>query len=256
MTTINIIGTGNVAWHLARAFGSKNEVIVMQIAGRNHKKLEAFKDFTRELVSISQLVPADVTIVAVSDDSINNVYNKIPFQDQLVVHTSGFTEMLSRKHTSNHTGVFYPLQSFSKEDTELSFKEIPILIEAADDKNEKTLRVLADVISDNVQVINSNQRKHLHLAAVFANNFTNYCYTIAEDICKQNEIPFDTLHPLLLKTSEKAIQNGPKQSQTGPAKRNDLNVINTQQELIKDPTHKRVYETITKAIQHLYGEKL
>ncbi len=256
MTTVNIIGTGNVAWHLARAFGSENEAIVMQVAGRDQNTLATFKDFARELVNIEELTPADVTIVAVSDDSIEEVYKQIPFKDELVVHTSGFTEMLSRKRIHNHTGVFYPLQSFSKEDVELSFREIPILIEAEDNTHEKTLRALANVISDNVQVINSNQRKHLHLAAVFANNFTNLCYTVAEAICTENEVPFKTLHPLLVKTAEKAIQNGPLNSQTGPAKRNDVNVILTQQDLIKDTTHQEVYQTITKAIQKKYGEEL
>jgi len=255
MIQVNIIGTGNVAWHLAKALGAQNDAIVMQVAGRSIKNLEGFKNIARETVSLDKLTPADVTIIAVSDDAITRISNEIPFDNSLVVHTSGFTamSMLSQKHDK---GVFYPLQSFSKEDASIDFTEIPILVEADDKKDEKTLRTLAAIISNNVQVINSEQRRQLHLAAVFANNFTNHCYSIAQELCDMHSIPFDTLYPLIQKTTEKAISQGPKHSQTGPAKRDDKQVIHQQVALLQDPDHIAVYKNITKAITNSYGKKL
>ncbi|TVZ23471.1 putative short-subunit dehydrogenase-like oxidoreductase (DUF2520 family) [Dokdonia sp. Hel_I_63] len=255
MIEVNIVGTGNVAWHLAKALGSQNQAILMQVAGRSPEKLKNFNNIARETVSIHNLKPADVTIITVSDDAIKSISEQIPFDNSLVVHTSGFTAMstLSRKHNK---GVFYPLQSFSKEDTSIDFTEIPILIEAGDPKDEKTLKTLAAIISNNVQVINSKQRRQLHLAAVFANNFTNHCYTIAQELCDVHGVPFDTLYPLIQKTTEKALQQGPKNSQTGPAKRDDKQVIDQQIKLLTDPDHTAVYKNITKAITHFYGKEL
>lgn len=272
MIEVNIIGTGNVAWHLAKAFAAQNNAVVMQVAGRTVETLVAFEPLCHKTVTLDQLTPADVTIIAVNDDSISEVATAIPFENQLVVHTSGFTGMdvlgnvmvggsaLSRKHNTqkskNRAGVFYPLQSFSKDDVSLDFSEIPIFIETEDEKDEKTLRTLAEIISNAVQSINSEQRRQLHLAAVFANNFTNHCYTLAEELCKTSDIPFEVLHALLKKTTQKAIENGPTKSQTGPAKRDDKRVIKAQQELLKDPMHKEIYTTITQAITDFYGKEL
>ena len=255
MIEVNIIGTGNVAWHLAKILSSQNQAILKQVVGRSVKNLENFKSFTKEIITIDKLRPADVIIIAVSDDAIAQVSEAIPFKNSLVVHTSGFTEMsaLSRKQNK---GVFYPLQSFSKEDATINFLEIPILIEADTETNEKTLLKLAAMLSNNVQVINSKQRRQLHLAAVFANNFTNHCYTIAQEICNTYDVPFDTLYPLINKTTEKAIKNGPKNSQTGPAKRDDKQVINQQIELLKSEDHKTIYTDFSKAIKTSYGKKL
>ncbi len=277
MIEVNIIGAGNVAWHLARAFASKNNAIVMQCAARDLNSLKDFTDFAQKTVVIKDLAPSEVTIIAVSDDKINEVYNQLPDNIGLVVHTSGFTSMdaLSKdtpKDTSQESetylnsvqkgyqrprvGVFYPLQTFSKEDTSISFEHIPILVEAHDEKDEKTLRSLASTISSDVSVVTSAQRKQLHMAAVFANNFTNYCYTIAQEICQENQVPFNTLKPLILKTAEKAIENGPYKSQTGPAKRNDTKVIESQINALTNQSHRDIYTQLTKAITETYGKEL
>ncbi len=256
MIEVNIVGTGNVAWHLAQAFSTQKDVVVTQVAGRSTATLSSFMNYAKEVVSITELIPATITIIAVSDDVIESIYSQLPYQNTLVVHTSGFTNMLSRKHTNHRTGVFYPLQSFSKEDTTLNFKEVPLLLEAEDDNDLKTLQTLANTISDNVKIANSKQRKELHLAAVFTNNFTNHCYSIAQELCESSDMPFHTLHALIKKTAQKAIENGPKNSQTGPAKRNDVKVIEAQENSLLNTTHKKIYTTITKAIQDTYGKKL
>ena len=259
MIEVNIIGTGNVAWHLAKAISSQNNAVIMQIAGRSQEALKDFAKFAQETISIADLHPAEVNIIAVSDDAIGSVAEMLLFTNALVVHTSGFTGMsaLSRKQNkTNRHGVFYPLQTFSKEDVHLDFKEVPILIEAEDDKDEKTLYTLAETISNTVEAVDSVQRKNLHLAAVFANNFTNYCYTAAEEICEAHDISFKLLHPLILKTATKAIANGPIKSQTGPAKRDDTDVLAAQRKLLTKTTHREIYNTLTEALMTTYGKEL
>ena len=255
MIEVNIIGTGNVAWHLARAFGNENQAVLMQVAGRSTEALKDFKHIARQTVSIEDMEPASVNIIAVSDDHIEEVSNKFSFDNALVVHTSGFTEM-NALSSGQRRGVFYPLQSFSKKDAEITFSNIPILVEAENDKDEKTLRELATIISKNVQVINSKQRKHLHIAAVFANNFTNHCYTIAAQLCKDQQVDFNILHSLIEKTTQKAITNGPSMSQTGPAVRKDYQVMTAQEKMLVNPDHQKLYKTLTEAIITTYGKKL
>lgn len=255
MIEVNIIGTGNVAWHLATALSNQNKAVLMQVAGRSTHALQKFEHIAKQTVFIDKLTPATVTIIAVSDDAIIEVSKNINYSKQLVVHTSGFTtlDVLDVKH---RPGVFYPLQSFSKKDTALDFTKVPILIEAQNREDEKILRELAATLSQNVQVATSKQRKHLHLAAVFANNFTNHCYTIAERLCKEQTLDFTLLHPLLEKTMQKAISNGPSRSQTGPAMRNDQKVINEQEKMLDNSQYKTVYTILTNAIIKTYGKKL
>lgn len=261
MIEVNIIGTGNVAWHLAKAFASENQIIIMQISGRNPEVLKSFSKFAQETVSLDQLSPAQVNIIAVGDDSIPAVIEALPFSDALVVHTSGFTKLdvYSKEYKStkrNRLGVFYPLQSFSKEDQDIHFSEIPILIEAQDLKDLKTLRILAEGISTQVKSISSEQRRSLHLAAVFANNFTNHLFTIAQDLCRDSDVPFSYLHALIMKTAAKAILHNPSKIQTGPAIRGDSHVLTTQEHKLSNPEHKEIYRTITKALKTYYGKKL
>lgn len=256
MMKVTIIGTGNVAWHLAKAFATANQVMVMQVAGRNLKDLKRFSKFAQQTVTVENLVPEQVNIIAVSDDAIMTILERLPFADALVVHTSGYTQMLLGDRIRNRRGVFYPLQSFSKKDVHLDFSEIPILVEAEDPKDTETLQLLAKTISNQVIEIDSEQRRELHLAAVFANNFTNHLYLVAQEICQKSEVPFSLLHALIKKTASKAIANGPKKSQTGPAKRGDKKVMHTQLQALKDPKHKDIYTTMTKAIQATYGKEL
>lgn len=256
MIDVNIIGTGHVAWHLAKAFEHQNKVNLMQVAGRSDLALQDFKQLARQTTtSIDKITPATVTIIAVNDDAIVEVSKKIEYSKQLVVHTSGFTAMtaLNPKH---RRGVFYPLQSFSKTDASIDFIKVPILIEAQDETDKKILQELAALISQRVQVATSIQRRHLHLAAVFANNFTNHCYAVAEMLCKEQSLDFDTLHPLIEKTVQKAINNGPMPSQTGPARRNDKSVIAQQEQMLESPEHKKIYTLLTNAIIKTYGKEL
>ena len=254
MTAINIIGTGNVAWHLAKAIKSLPQYHLQAIAGRSTKANQDFKNLADTYVSIDNLTPAELTIIAVSDNAIASLAEQIPYTTGVFVHTSGSVTMDVLSHFKRY-GVFYPLQSFSKEDT-ISFNEIPICIETKNDNDIKVLEGLGFALSEKVKRISSPERKQLHLAAVFVNNFTNHCYTIAQELCEKNKLSFDLLKPLLAKTTKKALQGNPEASQTGPAKRNDTQTIQTHLDLLDDSLHKEIYIALSNAITSHYGKKL
>lgn len=251
--TINLIGTGNVAWHLANQLAKIPECTLQQIARRSLEKGEEFKHLAEEITTITSLKPATITIIAVSDTSIENVAALIPYQDTLVVHTSGSITL--ETIPKDRKGVFYPLQSFSKNDM-IDFTNIPICIEATTKEDLDILQKLATLFSTKVYQIDSHRRKQAHLAAVFVNNFANHCYTIAQELCNTHQIPFELLHALLEKTAQKAIDHSPSDVQTGPAKRNDTNVIKGHIDMLKEDDHKSIYQTLTASIIAHYGKEL
>jgi len=173
MITINIIGTGNLSWHLATHLAKIPEIKLQQIASRSPKDQEGFPLLFEEVTTIDKLRATTITIIAVTDNAIVQVATQIPYKNSLVVHTSG--SITIDAINSNRKGVFYPLQSFSKKDT-VDFKTIPICLEASTQEDLEVLHSVAILLSSKVYNLNSIQRKQAHLAAVFANNFTNHCY--------------------------------------------------------------------------------
>lgn len=254
MIQVNIIGTGNVAWHLAKRFETLPSVRLQQVCGRSPVALTPFVDLARKTVNIADLKPADVTIIAVSDDVIASISEQIPFSNELVVHTSGSIAMdtLSSK---NRKGIFYPAQSFSMED-EVDFKNVPLCLEFENKADKKLLSELALYLSENIHILNSAQRQQLHIAAVFANNFTNYCYTMAKEICDEHRIPFSLLHPLMKKTVAKAMTHNPELMQTGPARRGDHKVIEQHITQLKTENQAELYEAISTSLLKHYGKEL
>jgi predicted short-subunit dehydrogenase-like oxidoreductase (DUF2520 family) len=246
MISVSIIGSGNVAQHLISAFEKADGIELVQVYSRNPKA--NFPDlksiaFTQNL---NELKPADLFIIAVSDDAIASVSEQIPFTDKLVVHTSGSVTM-ENLCNSNRKGVFYPLQTLSRK-KEINFKEVPLCLEAETNLDLQLLHKVASAISNNVYEIDSNQRKSLHVAAVFVNNFTNYLFQIGNDICEKNGIPFDILKPLIRETANKINTLSPKEAQTGPAKRGDTSTINKHLDFLTNPNQKELYKLLTKSI--------
>ena len=231
MIKVVLIGSGNVAQHLILAFKKSLDVEIIQVFTRSQKNSSHLIDNIKITSNFSELKNADVYIIAVSDNAIADVSSQIPFTDKLVVHTSGSLSM-KELDSKNRKGVFYPLQTFSK-DKEVDFSQIPICLEAENVNDYKTLETLAKSISNVVISINSEQRKALHVAAVFVSNFVNHLYKIGNDICLENNIPFDILKPLILETANKIETLPPNQAQTGPAKRNDTTTINTHLDFLK-----------------------
>ena len=255
MIKVIILGFGNVGKHLYQAFSRTSEIEIIQIYNRSPINLpEGFQtSFTKE---ISQLKEADLYIIAVPDDSIKELSETLPIKNKLVVHTSGSVS-LNHLSDSNKKGVFYPLQTFSK-NAEVDFKTIPICIEANNKEDLELLKQLGSFITDHVKEINSNERKQLHLSAVFVNNFVNYLYQVGSDLLLENSLSFDLLKPLIKETANKIENLNPADSQTGPAKRNDLKTIENHLHLLEGSPYKELYHKLTKSIQEKYnhGKKL
>ncbi|WP_378187614.1 Rossmann-like and DUF2520 domain-containing protein [Aquimarina sp. W85] len=254
MIRVIIIGSGNVAMHLYRAMKAVNTIDIIQCYNRRNSTLHPDQKSSSVTSDISKLKEADIYIIAVSDISIATVSKQLQFTGRLVVHTSGSVDM-SMIDNSQRKGVLYPLQSFSSHN-HVDFSTVPICIESTYKEDYAILEKLARSLSKKVYSISSEQRKTIHLAAVFVNNFTNHLYHIGKEICIEKNIPFDILHPLIQETSSKILAMSPKDAQTGPAKRNDTTTLNQQIESLTDPIYKELYKSITKSIQHTYGKEL
>jgi predicted short-subunit dehydrogenase-like oxidoreductase (DUF2520 family) len=253
MIKVVILGGGNVAFHLTKQLLKNVSVKLIQVYNRNLNAINYLKHKTSITNNLNELKKADVYIIAISDNAISNFSSKLNLPNKLVVHTSGSVEMNDLKSNSNK-GVFYPLQSFSK-NSNLNFSEIPICIEAENTEDFLVLEKIATSITTNCFKINSEQRKYLHVAAVFVNNFVNHLYHIGNEICVENRIPFKILQPLINETAAKVRELAPFHSQTGPAKRNDTSTILKQQSLLT--TNKQeIYTLLTKSIYKTYGKKL
>lgn len=247
MKTINIIGSGNVAHHLVRALTDLSNYKIQNVAVRSLDKVADFLPKDLIVTAVEDLKPTDITLISVTDSAIAEVSARIPYKDSLVVHTSGTTalEVLNGK---NRKGVFYPLQTFSK-NKEINFKEVPLCLEAVNTDDLIELKLLAEELSDKVFEISSEQRKSLHVAAVFVSNFTNHLYSIGNEICNENNIPFDILKPLINETADKINYLNPKDAQTGPAVRFDQKTIKAHQDFLTNKTYKEIYNLITQSIQ-------
>lgn len=247
MLKVVIIGSGNVAQHLIKAFQNSKKVELVQVYARHVQNLTHLLPVEKITNSFDAIVEADIYIISVSDDAIADVSAQLPFSDRLVVHTSG-SVALEQLEAKNRRGVFYPLQTFSK-NKEVDFTKIPLCLESEHENNYKIIEELASTISPLLYPIDSKQRQALHVAAVFVNNFTNHLYVIGNDICKENNISFDILKPLIQETAAKIEQLTPLEAQTGPAKRNDQKTIQKHLDFLKDENQKTIYNLLTQSIQ-------
>ncbi len=250
---IVILGAGNVATHLSIA--SKQAgfpikcVYSKTIKAAKELALKVDSQYTDDLRGIP--LEADLYIIAVKDEIIELIVDDLKLDYGTVVHTAGSISIDIFKKKFQNYGVFYPLQTFSKS-REISFENIPICIEANNELLENKLLSLASNLSKRVYKIDSEKRKSLHLAAVFACNFSNHMFSIAQEIIKHSGISFDLLKPLIKETAQKAIDQEPLNAQTGPAIRNDENVILKHLEMLKDsPDFKKIYRFVSDSIFNL-----
>ena len=251
MIKIVLFGSGNVATQLAKAFLKSDAVKIIQVFSRNNS-IPFLKNHQIEIINdLQQLKKADIYLIAISDDAIASFSQKIPFKNVLTVHTSGAVPL--QVITAEKKGVFYPLQSISKS-KKINFKKVPICIEASSKKDRKLLKKLAKSISDKVYKIDSEQRKNLHVAAVFVNNFVNHLYAIAEEICVEKNVPFKILQPLIKETAKKTEKLSPYQAQTGPAKRRDKKTIAKHVKLLNEEQQK-IYKLLTSSITKKHSKK-
>jgi predicted short-subunit dehydrogenase-like oxidoreductase (DUF2520 family) len=245
---IAVMGAGNVATHLGSAFQKAGHSIVQVYSHTQaHAHELAARLGTTHTSSLKDLAEADLYLIALKDDVIHDIASEIRVKG-IVAHTSGSIGMNALKGTSDRYGVIYPLQTFSKS-RQLDLSIVPFCIEGSDQSTEETLAGIARSLGGNIHLLSSEQRAVLHLSAVFANNFSNHMYTVAADILDKKNIPFHILLPLIEETVAKIRERSPQEMQTGPAKRNDMEVIKRHIEMLSgDETVQALYKLISMSI--------
>lgn len=253
---IVLLGSGNVATHLGLALKAAGEEII-QVWSRSMENASALavKLGAEATCALSEVSPdADIYIIAVNDDAIADVAARLPDKNKLVVHTSGSTGIDVLMQASAQIGVLYPLQTFSKIKP-VDFSEIPIAVEGNSAEVVATLKSLAEKLSHKTLEMSSAQRLILHVAAVFACNFTNHLYNIASGVLKQRGLDFELIRPLIAETAGKIQTNEPHKVQTGPAVRNDLATMSRHMEALKEqPQLAEMYRMLSESIVNLHKQ--
>jgi len=254
---VSFIGSGNLAWHLAAALDN-TDFAVREVYSLHPENARALVERLYEAKVNTSLDFSEsrsrIFVVAVADDVIPDIVEEIVLPPgAILIHTSGSRplEVLTESSAAN-SGVFYPLQTFSK-NKKVDFTEIPIFVESDDKDTEKILLTMAKAISRKVFRISSDQRKRLHLSAVFASNFTNHMLTIARDIMSARGLDYELLKPLIAETINKSLTIGPEGAQTGPARRGDLEILDAHMELLQDDESlAEIYRVISQHIVDRY----
>ncbi|HMV13735.1 MAG TPA: DUF2520 domain-containing protein [Chitinophagales bacterium] len=254
---ISFIGSGNVATHLAKAFAKKG-ITVKQIYSQSCDNSEtlAWQSNSIYTCDLEELdLSVDLLIFAVKDDVIKTlsqyILKKKP--DMKMVHTSGSVGLDVFENATN-TGIFYPLQSFSKT-KKIDIEAVPFLITSNNDVFKNELMSLAKLLSDKVYEYTDEQRKHLHIAAVFVNNFSNHLFAIAQNYCEKHQLDYQLLMPLIHETITKIDSILPKDAQTGPARRNDVEIIDKHLTMLKEEDSQlfQIYQLLTNSILKMYS---
>lgn len=247
---ITIIGAGNVASHLAVAlFRAKYDIVQVYSRTNKHAAFLAKKVDAQPVSEIEAIESnADLYIIALKDDIIVDIVRSLHLPGKIVVHTSGSSSMSALASVSERIGVFYPLQTFSKE-KEMSFSEVPVFIEGCDKGTTVILNQFAHTISNHVYEADSAKRKAIHIAAVIACNFTNYLYQVSSDYLSEHGISFDVLKPLIRETAQKIMETEPVNAQTGPAARGDWRIIEDHLKILENkPELMRLYQLLSEGI--------
>ena len=234
---IVIIGAGNVATHFALAL-SLAGMPPTQIWSRTMESAQTLAERVgcRATNCLDDIIAdADACIISVKDRYVRDIADRVCRErpKTVFVHTSGSVGMDVFDGLSDNCGVLYPMQTFSK-DKALDFKKIPCFVEGNNEASRETIMKLASTISDNVHYMTSDDRKWLHLAAVFACNFSNACYVVADGILRRNGLDFTVLRPLIEETVSKLGTLAPIDAQTGPAVRGDQNIMDSQAAMLAD----------------------
>jgi predicted short-subunit dehydrogenase-like oxidoreductase (DUF2520 family) len=255
---IVLIGAGNVATHLGTGWKKAGHTIVQvysrtsSSANKLAKKL-ASKSCT-DIKSISD--KADLYIVSLSDHAVKTFLKTFPVTNKVVAHTSGSLPLSTFGKKFRHCGVIYPLQTFSIS-RKVNLAHVPFCIEWSDPEAKRKIEAAVKSISKKNFLLNSPKRKQAHLAAVFANNFSNHLFSISEKILSDSGLSFDLIRPLILETALKVQSDSPTHMQTGPAKRGDAEIINEHLRMLaKKKELQKVYELLTESISEHQGMRL
>lgn len=234
---IIIIGRGNVACNLEQAFRKKN-VPVQMVSSRE---------------GLDVLPQADVYIYAVKDDALAEVVNQVHVTHHaLHLHTSGSLPLSVFGADKPHAGIFYPFQTFSKQHLIEDFSTVPVFIEARGIDDVSGIYSLAQIITSRIYEASQSERERLHVAGVFASNFTNLMYGMAADMLRGTHIPFSALLPLIDETANKVHTLTPLEAQTGPARRGDESIIAKHESILPSRDLKDLYHILTNFIRSRY----
>lgn len=251
------VGAGNVAWHLAPALDNAG-VIITEVYNRNKKEGAAlvkrlYQAQVKDDLDFSRN-PVDVIFLCVADDVIEDLAAQLIIDSNTIVaHLSGALPIISLSNYFRSSGVFYPLQTFSKTKN-VDFRQVPILIEGTDKHTLTTLKMIGQALSRNVFTVTSAERSAVHLAAVFASNFANHMLTISEKLLKKEKLNLSILHPLISETIKKAITIGPTNAQTGPARRQDLKTLDKHITMLQeDEETAEIYRLVSQHILDSYS---
>ena len=245
---VTLVGAGNLATQLGKALKMAG-VSISQVYSRTEKSASELANLLEcpFTTSLSSLIMCDLVIVSVKDDALEDVLSQLK-RTAVVVHTSGSIPMEIFEGHFEQFGVFYPLQTFSKQ-RDVDFSTIPICIESSSPELLEELTQLGNQLSNTVEHINSEKRKTLHLAAVFTCNFVNHFYQIGNALLEEQELNFDLLKPLIQETAQKVMHLDPIDAQTGPAVRFDETIINKHLNLLSDkPELKKIYNFVSENI--------
>jgi len=255
---IVMLGAGNVATHLCLAL-QKADIKISQVYSRTEEaavKLANQLNATHTTDISDVFIDADIYFYCLKDSILEEIIPQIKAPEAIHIHTAGSMNVNIFAPYFKNYGVLYPLQTFSVNKA-VNFSEVPVFIEASNEKVEGKIKNLAQCLTSKVFVITSVQRIKLHLAAVFACNFTNYLYTLSSEIVSEANLPFDILIPLITETADKIKSLTPLDAQTGPAVRMDQNVISKHLALLDESEDKKmIYEELTKQIYKKYRKEI
>ena len=249
---IALIGAGNLATNIGPALKAAGHDVV-QVYSRTMESAVLLADklecaCTNNIEAVTH--DADIYIVAVKDNALESLAQMLckGREEHLFVHTAGSMPLEVFKGVAKHYGVLYPMQTFSKNKS-LDFSKIPCFVEAESEESLALIKTLAASITNSVYELTSENRKYLHLAAVFACNFANHCYSVAADLLEKHGIPFQVMLPLIDETAEKVHHLAPREAQTGPAVRYDENVMQKHLALLHEtPNYEEIYKLMSKSI--------
>ncbi len=253
---VTLIGAGNVGFHLGKILYEKGFQILEVYSRTKEKAVSLANQLDAKYLSDLSLASSstDLVILAVSDDAVSTVSKILSktyhSSNPLIVHTSGATSSTILAPFFHRFGVFYPLQSFSR-DKEIDFSNLPICVHAIHEGDLQALKTIAQKLTSKVYSINDQQRQVLHVAAVVVNNFTNHLYHLTHQLTQAHQVPFELLLPLIRETANKLEVMAPHDAQTGPAIRGDQRTIAQHLEFLEenDPELAKIYKIFTQSIQ-------
>lgn len=256
---IVFIGAGNVATHFSYCLQQKG-FRILAVYSRTTDSAESLAEKLgcKAYTTLGDLPNADIYIFCVKDDVLPEMIRQVGIlhPQALLIHTAGSVPLSVFSSHKGGKAIIYPLQTFSKE-RQVDWKNISILLEADKEETKETIWSLVEGISSQIYEVDSEQRKWIHLAAVFACNFTNHCYAVATSLLKEKGLPFDLLIPLIDETVRKVHEMPPHIAQTGPAVRNDVAVMNAHEGMLEEtPLVQEIYKLLSRSIYNFQKNKI